>query len=58
MVSVDPLLEGIMMRVRKSMVKFEGHFDGVASIEIAHAFERPTACYMNRYVLPLRLSIL
>ena len=48
MVSVDPQLEGIMMRVRQSMIKFEGHFDGSASIEIAHAFERPTTCYMNR----------
>jgi RNA-dependent RNA polymerase len=48
MVSVDPHLEGIIMRVRKSMVKFEGAFEDRASIEIARAFERPTTCYLNR----------
>ncbi|KAI0345277.1 RdRP-domain-containing protein [Trametopsis cervina] len=48
MVSVDPLLEGVMMRVRKSMVKFEGAFVDRASIEIARAFERPNACNLNR----------
>ncbi|KAI0094073.1 RdRP-domain-containing protein [Irpex rosettiformis] len=51
MVSVDPQLEGVMMCVRNSMVKFDGHFDGGASIEIAHAFERPTSCYMNRPII-------
>ncbi|KAI0703549.1 RdRP-domain-containing protein [Cytidiella melzeri] len=48
MVSVDPQLEGVMMRVRNSMVKFQGAFEERASIEIARAFERPTTCYLNR----------
>lgn len=55
MVSVDPLLEGIIMRVRKSMVKFEGAFEDRASIEIARAFERPNTCNLNRQAVKLKI---
>ncbi|THG97697.1 hypothetical protein EW026_g4356 [Hermanssonia centrifuga] len=48
MVAVDDQLEGIRMRLRESMNKFEGPKDDFAEIEIARAFERPGTCYLNR----------
>ncbi len=51
MVAVDDQLEGIRMRLRESMNKFEGPKDDFAEIEIARAFERPGTCYLNRYVI-------
>lgn len=51
MVGIDPQLPGIMMRLRKSMNKFQGPPTELAAIEIARAFERPNTCYLNRCVL-------
>jgi RNA-dependent RNA polymerase len=50
MVSVDEKLEGIKMRLRPSMRKFEVHDDDNADIEIARAFERPNLSFLNRQV--------
>jgi RNA-dependent RNA polymerase len=50
MVSVDENLEGIKMRLRPSMCKFEVHDDDNADIEIARAFERPNLSFLNRQV--------
>lgn len=50
MVVVDERLQGVFMRLRKSMNKFEGPVEDFATIEIARAFERPNTCYLNRSV--------
>ena len=50
MVAVDERLEGVLMRLRKSMDKFQGPEEESATIEIARAFERPNTCYLNRCV--------
>lgn len=42
-VAVDEQLEGIFMRVRKSMNKFKGHGEDFAQIEIAKAFSKPNS---------------
>ncbi|KAF9469267.1 RNA dependent RNA polymerase-domain-containing protein [Collybia nuda] len=51
-VGVDTHLDGhpngILMRLRGSMNKFESKQEGEADIEIAQAFERPMTCYLNR----------
>lgn len=51
-VAIDEQLDkngnGIHMRLRPSMKKFEVNDDDIASIEIAQAFERPPTCYLNR----------
>ena len=48
MVCVDEQLQGIKMRLRKSMNKFKGPPEERPAIEIARAFERPGSCYLNR----------
>ncbi len=48
MVGIDPRLEGIKMRLRPSMDKFEALDTDVAEIEIARWFDRPGTCYLNR----------
>ena len=51
-VSVDEQLDdhpnGVSMRLRGSMKKFENKTAEVADIEIARAFERPNKSYLNR----------
>jgi RNA-dependent RNA polymerase len=54
MVAVDERLEGVKMRLRKSMNKFLGPAGDIATIEIARAFERPNTCYLNRCAIKLR----
>ena len=48
MVVIDYQLEGITMRLRPSMRKFEVPEQKEADIEIARAFERPGKAYLNR----------
>ena len=48
MVSVDDQLQGIKMRLRTSMNKFQGPPEEHPAIAIARAFERPVVCYLNR----------
>ncbi|KAI0782232.1 RdRP-domain-containing protein [Abortiporus biennis] len=48
MVAVDDQLEGIKMRLRPSMRKFEAKQDGPANIEIARPFDHPVLAYLNR----------
>lgn len=52
MVSVDKELDkrpdGIKMRLRTSMKKFENSSMEIADIEIANSFERPLSSYLNR----------
>ena len=54
-VGVDPMLDkdgnGIKMRLRPSMRKFESSEERAAQIEIAQSFVRPGTCNLNRYVL-------
>ena len=50
MVSVDDQLQGIKMRLRTSMNKFQGPPEEHPAIAIARAFERPVVCYLNRWV--------
>ncbi|KDR73538.1 hypothetical protein GALMADRAFT_251265 [Galerina marginata CBS 339.88] len=45
---LDKNANGIDMRLRPSMRKFEVKDDEVAPIEIAQAFESPNTCYLNR----------
>jgi len=47
-VSVDDELEGIQMRLRPSMRKFNVPETDFADIEIARAFSYPNALYLNR----------
>ncbi|RDB21068.1 putative RNA-dependent RNA polymerase 1 [Hypsizygus marmoreus] len=47
----DPM--GIMMRLRKSMRKFENSKAEEADIEIAQAFEHPNTSYLNRPLVML-----
>ncbi|KAF8635589.1 hypothetical protein AX15_000237 [Amanita polypyramis BW_CC] len=51
-VCVDPLLDhdgnGIRMRLRPSMNKFENTEEKTPEIEIARSFMRPNKCYLNR----------
>lgn len=51
MVGIDERLEGVKMRLRKSMNKFEGLEEGEAPIEIARWFDKPGTAYLNRCVL-------
>ncbi|KAI6030048.1 RNA dependent RNA polymerase-domain-containing protein [Pisolithus marmoratus] len=48
MVVVDPFLEGIHMRLRPSMRKFNVEEKGLAEIEIASAFGEPKPAQLNR----------
>ncbi|RPD66474.1 RdRP-domain-containing protein [Lentinus tigrinus ALCF2SS1-7] len=48
MVGIDPRLEGIKMRLRPSMDKFEALDTDSAEIEIARWFDKPGTCYLNR----------
>lgn len=48
MVGIDPRLEGIKMRLRPSMDKFEALDTDTAEIEIARWFDKPGTCYLNR----------
>ncbi|KAI6023039.1 hypothetical protein PISMIDRAFT_595629 [Pisolithus microcarpus 441] len=48
MVAVDPLLEGIYMRLRPSMRKFDVEGKDYAEIEIASAFGEPKPAQLNR----------
>ena len=52
-VAIDEQLDGnpdgILMRLRPSMKKFENSQAVFADIEIAQSFERPNNCYLNRY---------
>ncbi|KAI6002488.1 RNA dependent RNA polymerase-domain-containing protein [Pisolithus orientalis] len=48
MVVVDPFLEGIHMRLRKSMRKFDVQGKDYAEIEIASAFTEPKPVHLNR----------
>lgn len=48
MVAIDERLEGIKMRLRPSMNKFEALDKDVAPIEIARWFDRPGTSYLNR----------
>jgi RNA-dependent RNA polymerase len=52
-VGVDEQLDGnpngILMRLRPSMKKFENSHAILADIEIAQSFEHPNKCYLNRY---------
>lgn len=54
-VAVDEQLDGnpngILMRLRPSMKKFENSQAIFAPIEIAQSFEHPNTCYLNRYEL-------
>lgn len=50
-VHLDGHPDGILMRLRGSMNKFDSKQEDVADIEIAQAFERPNTCYLNRYGL-------
>jgi RNA-dependent RNA polymerase len=54
-VGVDERLDGnpngILMRLRPSMKKFENSQAVFADIEIAQSFEHPNNCYLNRYDL-------
>ena len=56
MVGVDEQLDGnpdgILMRLRPSMKKFENSQAVFADIEIAQSFEHPNTCYLNRYKFP------
>lgn len=51
MVVVDHRLEGIKMRLRPSMNKFEALEKDIAPIEIARWFDHPGTSYLNKYVL-------
>ncbi|OBZ75664.1 RNA-dependent RNA polymerase 1 [Grifola frondosa] len=53
MVVIDERLEGIKMRLRKSMNKFKVRNEDLAEIEIARAFERPSISYLNRPLVTL-----
>ncbi len=55
MVAIDERLEGVMMRPRKSMNKFEVLDQDVAPIEIARWFEKPGTSYLNRQVFEYHL---
>ena len=57
-VAVDERLEGVIMRLRPSMRKFTVPGVEEADIEIARAFPRPNATYLNRSApsFPLQLS--
>ncbi|KAI0748499.1 RdRP-domain-containing protein [Daedaleopsis nitida] len=48
MVAIDERLEGIKMRPRQSMNKFDVPDKDVAPIEIARWFEKPGTSYLNR----------
>ena len=50
MVGIDERLEGVKMRLRKSMNKFEGLEEGEAPIEIARWFDKPGTAYLNKCV--------
>ncbi|KAF9453025.1 RdRP-domain-containing protein [Macrolepiota fuliginosa MF-IS2] len=50
---LDKLGNGIHMRLRESMCKFEVANDDIAPIEIAQAFEHPNVCYLNRPLVML-----
>lgn len=50
MVGIDERLEGIQMRLRESMNKFEALDQDIAPIEIARWFEKPGTTYLNRCV--------
>jgi RNA-dependent RNA polymerase len=50
MVSVDPRLSGITMRLRPSMRKFHVYDTEFMALEIARAFEYPGRMYLNRQV--------
>lgn len=45
---LDKHPDGIMMRLRVSMRKFDILQASVANIEIAQSFEQPNTCYLNR----------
>ncbi|PFH51174.1 hypothetical protein AMATHDRAFT_3305 [Amanita thiersii Skay4041] len=57
MVSVDRQLDadgqGIEMRLRKSMRKFENSQELTPEVEIAQSFQRPNQCYLNRPLIML-----
>jgi RNA-dependent RNA polymerase len=48
-IHLDGHPDGILMRLRKSMNKFDTKHEDLANIEIAQAFEHPNTCYLNRY---------
>ena len=50
-VVIDHRLEGIKMRLRPSMNKFEALEKDVAPIEIARWFDHPGTSYLNKYVV-------
>lgn len=50
MVSVDPRLSGIRMRLRPSMRKFHVFESDSTALEVARAFEYPGRMYLNRQV--------
>jgi RNA-dependent RNA polymerase len=52
---LDKTGNGIQMRLRDSMRKFDVSDDHEAPIEIAQAFERPNVCYLNRHGRLLRV---
>ncbi|KAF9010144.1 RNA dependent RNA polymerase-domain-containing protein [Cyathus striatus] len=49
---LDKRVDGILMRLRPSMRKFESHADE-ADIEIAMSFTNPGTCYLNRPLVML-----
>ncbi|KAH8117020.1 RNA dependent RNA polymerase-domain-containing protein [Phellopilus nigrolimitatus] len=52
-VCVDDQLEGVAMRLRESMRKFQVNKTAVADIEIAKAFHSPGTMYLNRPLIML-----
>lgn len=52
-VGIDERLEGIKIRLRPSMNKFQIPGDGDAEIEIARAFERPGMTYLNKPLITI-----
>ena len=48
MVGIDGRLEGVKMRLRKSMNKFQALEEDEAPIEIARWFDKPGTSYLNR----------
>jgi hypothetical protein len=48
-VSVDRQLEGIHLRLRPSMNKFQDHGEEYAMVEIARPVVKPNTPHLNRY---------
>jgi len=52
---LDKRSDGILMRLRPSMRKFDVQDDEMALLEIAQTFQAPNICHLNRSVEELSL---